>query len=417
MYRKRLHISAPTLFVSLIATTLLYLLFSVIQPVGAAWGAALLQSVTGTSTTPPYLNYQGTLRDAEGKPISGVHKLTFRIYDDVTAPLPAALWMEEHNEVTVRDGQFSVLLGNNKPIPPQLFTGPDMFIGVTVAPMDEMVPRQRFASAPYAMYADHAAALTAPNGSSTHVVHVDNNGQVGIGTTSPQAQLQISATTGSALQVDVGGQQMLVNNSGIHLKGGLYLRDANNPDMMIDLSSTGSAQKGEYLFGVDGQRRASIYYDKSTNKAGIVNGNTQLNLYENGWVEAFSNLGVNGEIHSTSNIWLQGNLTMGPRPGRKPVKIVRITHLPENGGRVFPEVPAADYECTIGSWSTGLYDINENGNGTNKVWAYVEDGWWWVSVNFSSHNKNDTPSIDVICFLKGMVEYDTTYGIREDQGN
>ncbi|MEZ4864236.1 MAG: hypothetical protein R3C14_23185 [Caldilineaceae bacterium] len=412
MYRNRFNISAQTLAVSVVATTLLYLLFSVVQPIGSALGAALLQSVTGANTTPPYLNYQGMLRDAEGKPISGVHKLTFRIYKDVTDPLPAALWMEEHNEVTVRDGQFSVLLGNNKPVPPELFTGPDLFIGVTVAPLDEMVPRQRFASAPYAMYADHAAALTAPNGSSTHAVHVDNTGWVGIGTTNPQAQLQISTTTGSALQVDAGAQHLTVNNNGIYVQG-----DTDNPDMMLDLKGGGAAQKGEYLFGVDGQRRASIYYDKSTNKAGMVNGNTQLNLYDNGWVETFSNLGVNGEIHSTSNIWLQGNLTMGLKPGRKPVKIVRITHLPENGGRAFPEVPAADYECTVGSWSTGLYDINENGNGTNKVWAYVEDGWWWVGVNFSSHNKNDTPSIDVVCFLKGIVEYDTTYGIREDQGN
>ncbi|MCB0188849.1 MAG: hypothetical protein KDE31_31480, partial [Caldilineaceae bacterium] len=290
--------------------------------------------------------------------------------------------------------------------------GPDLFIGVTVAPLDEMVPRQRFASAPYAMYADHAAALTAPNGSSTHAVHVDNTGWVGIGTTNPQAQLQISTTTGSALQVDAGAQHLTVNANDIYVQG-----DADNPDMMLDLQGGGTAQRGEYLFGVDGQRRASVYYDKSTNKAGMVNGNTQLNLYDNGWVETFANLGVNGEIHSTSNLWLQGNLTMGPRPGRKPVKIVRITHLPENVGKVYSEVPAADYECTIGSWSTGLYDINENGNGRNKVWTFVEGGWWWVGVEFSSHNKHDTPSIDVVCFLKGMVEYDTTHGAREDLGN
>ncbi|MCE7988378.1 MAG: hypothetical protein DYG89_45040 [Caldilinea sp. CFX5] len=416
MLRNRFNVSAQTFVIAIVTTTLLYVLFSVLQPVGSALGAALLQATGMSKTVPPYLNYQGTLRDAEGKPISGVHKLTFRIYNDVTAPLPEAIWLEEHNEVTVRDGQFSVLLGNNKPVPPELFTGPDLFIGVTVAPLDEMVPRQRFASAPYAMYADHAAALTAPNGSSTHVVHVDNTGRVGVGSTSPQAQLHISATTGSALQVDAGGQQMLVNNSGIYLKGGLYLRDANNPDMMLDLSSTGSAQRGEYLFGVDGQQRASVYYDKSTNKAGMVHGNTQLNLYDNGWVETFGNLGVNGEIHGTSNLWLQGNLTMGPQPGRKPVKIVRISNLPENVGPVFPNVPASDYECTVGGWSTGIYDMYENGNGINKAWTYVEDGWWWVSVKFSSHNKNDTPSIDVVCFLKGIVEYSTEFGQRHDFG-
>lgn len=417
MLHNRFNFSTQTLVVAIVATTLLYVLFSVVQPIGSALGAALLQSVSST-TTPPYLNYQGTLRDAEGKTMSGVHKLTFRIYKDVTAPLPEAVWMEEHAEVTVRDGQFSVLLGNNTPVPPALFTGPDLFIGVTVAPFDEMVPRQRFASAPYAMYADHAAALTAPNGSGAHVVHVDTSGRVGVGVTNPQAQLHATASSAisTALQVDAGGQQVIVNNNGIYLKGGLYLRDTNNPDMMLDLSSTGTAQRGEYLFGVDGQPRASVYYDKSTNKAGMVNGNTQLNLYNNGLIETLGSLGVNGIIHSTGNLWVDGDMVMG-QAARKPVKIVRITHLPENVGPVFPNVSAHDYECTIGSWSTGVYDINESAREASKVWAYAEGDWWWVGVNFASHNKHDSVSIDVVCFLKGMVEYDTTYGVREDYGN
>lgn len=423
MLHERFKFSISTLLISSLSLVLVYALFTIIQPVSSALGAALLQSVTGTTTVPPYLNYQGILRDAEGKPISGVHKLVFRIYDNVTDPLPEALWMEEHTEVTVRDGDFSVLLGNNKAIPPELFTGPDRFVGVMVDALDEMVPRQRFASVPFAMYADHAAALTAPNGSSAHVVHVDNSGRVGIANTNPQAQLHISATTGSALQVDAGGQQMVVNATGVGIgtnspAAPLHMR-GNDPDMLLDINSASAAPRGEYVFGVDGQRRASVYYDKTTNKTGMENGPTQMNLYNNGWVETIGNLGVNGVIHTTGNAQIDGELYLGV-PGqqpRKPVKIVRITHLAENVGPVFPNVPAADYECTVGSWSTGLYDINENGNGTNKVWTYIADGWWWVGVNFSSHNKHDTPSVDVVCFLKGMVEYDTTYGVREDPGS
>lgn len=412
MLRKHFNISGQTLVVSIVATTLLYVLFSVVQPVGSALAAALLQATGVSKTVPPYLNYQGTLRDAEGKPISGIHKLTFRIYKDVTAPLSEALWLEEHAEVTVRDGHFSVLLGNNKPVPPELFTGPDLFIGVTVAPMDEMVPRQRFASAPYAMYADHAAALTAPNGSSTHVVHVDTAGRVGVGTTSPQAQLQISATTGSALQVDAGAQHLTVNTNGIYVQG-----DTDNPDMMLDVKGGGAAQRGEYLFGVDGQRRASVYYDKSTNKVGIEHGNTQLNVYNNGWVETIGNLGVNGELHNTGNLWLQSNFFMGPA-ARKPIKIIRISNLPEDVGPVYPEISANDYECTVGSWSTGSYDVREAGTREPfKVWTYVENGIWWVSVKFPSDGEPDErASIDVVCFLKGIVEYSTAFGNREDFG-
>lgn len=407
MQNHQFHFIPKTVLYLTVGAALLLAIFSVMQTTGAAWGAALFQPAP--ATVPAYLNYQGILRDAAGKPMSGVHKLTFRIYNDVTAPLPEAVWMEEHNEVTVREGQFSVLLGNNKPVSPELFTGPDLFIGVTVAPLDEMVPRQRFASAPYAMYADHAAALTAPNGSSTHAVHVDTSGRVGVGSTSPQAQLHISATTGSALQVDAGAQQMLVNNSGIYLKGGLYLRDANNPDMMLDLSSTGSAQRGEYLFGVDGQPRASVYYDKSTNKAGMVHGNTQLNLYDHGLIETVGSLGVNGVIRSTGNLQVDGELYMGV-PGqqpRKPVLLKRFNYLPEDRNTFDTGISAHVYQCTTGAWSTGKYDMNESARDADMVWLYIEaNSNWHIRVKFMSHNNPDeTPHVDVLCFLNGLVEY------------
>ncbi|MEZ4736979.1 MAG: hypothetical protein R3E79_58610 [Caldilineaceae bacterium] len=285
MLRKHFNISGQTLAASLVATTLLYVLFSVIQPVGSALAAALLQAAGISKTVPPYLNYR----------------------------------------------------------------------------------------------------------SSAHAVHVDATGRVGVGTTSPQAQLQISATTGSALQVNAGGQQIVMNSSGLYLKGGLYLRDANNPDMMLDLSSAGSAQRADYLFGVDGQPRTSVYYDKSTNKAGMVHGNTQLNLYDNGLLETFGSLGVNGVIHSTSNLWVDGDFVMG-QAARKPIKIVRISNLPENVGPVFPNVLAGDYDCTVGGWSTGIYDMNENGNGINKAWTYIADGWWWVRSNFLATTRMTSPA-------------------------
>lgn len=410
MLRNRFNISGQTLIVAIVTTTLLYVMFSIVQPVGSALAAALLQTTGISKTVPPYLNYQGTLRDAEGKTISGVHKLTFRIYKDVTAPLPEAIWMEEHNEVTVRDGHFSVLLGNNKPVPPELFTGPDMFIGVTVAPLDEMVPRQRFASAPYAMYADHAAALTAPNGSSTHAVHVDTTGRVGVGTTSPQGQLHATASNAisTALQVDAGAQHLTVNNNGIYVQG-----DTDNPDMMLDLKGGGAAQRGEYLFGVDGQRRASLYYDKATNKAGMVNGNTQLNLYDSGLLETFGSLGVNGFIRTTGNLQVDGEFYMGV-PGqqpRKPVLIHRFNYLPEDRDIFDTGISAHIYQCTTGAWSTGKYDLNERIRDYNMVYLFIgENANWQIRVKFMSEGSPDeTPHVDVLCFLNGLIEYREEY--------
>jgi hypothetical protein len=64
--------------------------------------------------------------------------------------------------VTVRDGNFNALLGNNVALPMTLFSTADAFIGVQVDSYDEMVQRQRFATVPYAAHADFAHRLLAP---------------------------------------------------------------------------------------------------------------------------------------------------------------------------------------------------------------------------------------------------------------
>ena len=121
----------------------------------------------GDSTVPLVINYNGNADDHEGNPLTGYYTVTIAIYDNVIATSP--LWSEEHHNVTVSKGDFSVLLGNNTPLTNTLFTHPDRFIGVTVHPYDEMVPRQRFASIPYAMHsyhateADNALALPSPD--------------------------------------------------------------------------------------------------------------------------------------------------------------------------------------------------------------------------------------------------------------
>ncbi|MCB0184749.1 MAG: hypothetical protein KDE31_10810, partial [Caldilineaceae bacterium] len=214
------------------------------------------------------------------------------------------------------------------------------------APLDEMVPRQRFASAPYAMYADHAAALTAPNGNSDHAVHVDNNGQVGIGTTSPQAQLQISTTTGSALQVNAGDQQVMVNATGLGIGTKtpavpLQVR-SDDADMMLDMNSASPAKRSEYLIGVDGQREVSLYYDKSTTQAGFINGPSSLVLHRNGIIESNASLRVNGTFHAT------GDLLLGPN-ALKPVLIQHYGGLPEDREYFDTGISANVYQCTTGA--------------------------------------------------------------------
>ena len=109
-------------------------------------------------TVPTSFNYQGTLRDSDGNIIvSGEYSLTFKIYPDIGTPTP--LFTQEKNGVIVRDGRFSVTLND---IPNSVFTGgQDRFIGVTVEPFAEMVPRERLSSVPYAIQAEKADVANA----------------------------------------------------------------------------------------------------------------------------------------------------------------------------------------------------------------------------------------------------------------
>ena len=143
-----------------------YGLLALIENGAAAWAQApevadmpssapSLESSEVSMSVPLVMNYQGDVKDAEGNPLSGSYNMTFRIYSDLVAG--SALWEEQQQNVTVRGGHFSVLLGNTTPLPETLFDEPDRFIGVTVDPYEEMVPRQRFASVPYAVQASHAS--------------------------------------------------------------------------------------------------------------------------------------------------------------------------------------------------------------------------------------------------------------------
>jgi microcystin-dependent protein len=135
--------------------------------VPASFAQEPLAVTSGSATVPLVMNYQGTLRDTEGTLLDGTYGLTFRIYDAVDDAVADALWTEVHAGVVVRDGLFNVVLGDITAISPTLFDSPNRFVGVQVGDDDELVPRQRFASVPYALRADVPAGTIVAFGGST----------------------------------------------------------------------------------------------------------------------------------------------------------------------------------------------------------------------------------------------------------
>ncbi|MFH2124145.1 MAG: phage tail protein [Pseudomonadota bacterium] len=121
-------------------------------------------------SVPPLINYQGTLTDATGHPITnGSKKLSFNIYDAATDG--TLIWGPQvFNTVPVINGLFNVILGTTDTggrLIADAFGSENRFLGVTVDDGTEITPRQQVLSAPFAVQAKKADDSTLLNGQSS----------------------------------------------------------------------------------------------------------------------------------------------------------------------------------------------------------------------------------------------------------
>ena len=150
---------------------------------------------------PGMFYYSGKLTDSGGNPIDGTVSITFRLYN--VAMGESASWTEMHGSVDVDNGSYTVMLGSITPNLDLEFDGSDKWLGITVGFDSEMTPRQKVGSVPYAMNADrldgkHASefgdghSLDAADGSPVDALYVDNDGNIGIGTTNPLWKVHVN---------------------------------------------------------------------------------------------------------------------------------------------------------------------------------------------------------------------------------
>jgi len=107
-------------------------------------------------SVPEVVNYQGLLTDNLGDPVSGTHTMVFALYVDLITA--TSVWSETQ-VVTVTLGLFNVYLGDINPLDEEVFNGQDLYLGVKVGADDEMTPRMRIATSPYAFTANRAGCV------------------------------------------------------------------------------------------------------------------------------------------------------------------------------------------------------------------------------------------------------------------
>lgn len=125
-------------------------------------------TITASAEIPRTINFQGKATDADNKPLTTPHNITFRIYESETEGTPTdAIWTETHTTVSIDNGVFSVQLGNATPTPTSLNLAFDIpyWISIEIDTTDgtgELSPRQPITSVGYAYHTEKAQhAITA----------------------------------------------------------------------------------------------------------------------------------------------------------------------------------------------------------------------------------------------------------------
>ena len=181
--------------------------------------AILLFVQAANAAINPQINYQGKLTNASNVAVTdGSYNMIISLYTVASGGTPVwtargTIGSPTARVVTVASGIFSIMLGDTA-AGDNALTGLDFnsvyYLGITVGSDAEMTPRKAVGAAAYAMNSNLLNGLTSSTtgGTTSHIVATDSTGNltvsgtgnssfagsVGIGTTSPVANLNIQQT-------------------------------------------------------------------------------------------------------------------------------------------------------------------------------------------------------------------------------
>jgi len=217
-------------------------------------------------SAPPYISYQGVLKDSAGLLINGTRDVTFRI---CSADLGGTVLWEETQTVSIESGLYSVKLGSVTPMTfSTIFDDDPRYLAVlVVGAVSEILPRTRIMTVPYA-YRAETVAYAGSAGSSNMVLLAPPAAQttslpnaIWIRSTSGAQAVSIESTAGTAVSGIAKGTS--AGNGGYfesNTIGGDFTAYGNNGKGIY----AAATQTGDYAnyggnFLAMGQRGAGIW--------------------------------------------------------------------------------------------------------------------------------------------------------------
>ena len=229
--------------------------------------AALLGMVDGVrAQAPSLITYQGFLADKYSKPLSGSYSITFKIYKTSTGG--SELWKETLS-VTVTKGYLDAVLGLTKSLT-NVFDGSPLWMGITVGTDNEMVPRKRLTSVPYAMSSSSAKVCQSIKGT---LAKLDV-----LGTFSAKAYANQGEDTYSSWQ-------------------GVSLGDKDTCNGILTSGYTCSVSDNKTCVDIKDSNKKRNVTCKATNRGLVVDSSGKVSI---GSAGAPSSLEVNGTVKATS---------------------------------------------------------------------------------------------------------------------
>jgi hypothetical protein len=321
---------------------------------------------------PKLINYQGMLTDVGGTPLDGAYNLTFRIYDDTTGA-GTLQWTETQNGVEVDHGLFNVALGKSTAL--NLAFDKSYWLEVQVGA--EVMPRIRFTSVGYAYrsrVADTASvAVAAPTAGGwtdegSVVRLTTNTDKVGIGTSTPGAELEVFSSD----EVD-----LWLNRAGTGWAAVLSFRRGGGLDWSIFTPS------GDTSLLISNRNYQTV-------QSFLQNGNVGI-----GTASPTSKLDVSGDINTSSSYGILGN-----------------TVLSTPNWNVFVG-GAAGYSNTTGSFNTMVGTNAGDNNTTGSYNIFLGD----YAGRFNTRGSYNIVIGDAASYWDSSGSYNTILGAQAGHNN